>query len=84
MRACVVTNMVTLLPSYVLDGFPVTLRQAELMEARSIIPMVVLELALDSTEVLQRGLLDKSRPNKYTASTASSLHSLQPPLTATV
>ncbi|XP_030201853.1 adenylate kinase 9 isoform X2 [Gadus morhua] len=49
---------------YILDGFPVTLRQAELMEARSIIPMAVLELALDTAEVLKRGLLDKSQPNK--------------------
>ncbi|CAL8315928.1 unnamed protein product [Lota lota] len=49
---------------YVLDGFPVTLKQAELMEVRSIIPMVVLELELDAAEVLKRGLVDKSRSNK--------------------
>ncbi|KAJ3607116.1 hypothetical protein NHX12_026630 [Muraenolepis orangiensis] len=50
---------------YVLDGFPVTLKQTALMEARSIIPIVVLELELDTVEVLKRGLVDqtKSKPH---------------------
>ena len=50
-----------------------TLRQAELMEARSIIPMAVLELALDTAEVLKRGLLDKSQPKKYSANLNNSI-----------
>ncbi|XP_070781653.1 adenylate kinase 9 [Enoplosus armatus] len=49
---------------YVLDGFPMTLKQAELMESRSIIPMIVVELELDTVEVLKRGLVDKMNPNK--------------------
>ncbi|KAM4633800.1 adenylate kinase 9 [Polymixia lowei] len=49
---------------YVLDGFPMTHKQAELMEARSIIPMTVVELTLDTLEVLKRGLIDKMKPNK--------------------
>ncbi|KAM3861101.1 LOW QUALITY PROTEIN: adenylate kinase 9-like [Diretmus argenteus] len=49
---------------YVLDGFPMTLKQAELMEAQSIIPMTVVELRLDTVEVLKRGLVDKMKPNK--------------------
>ncbi|XP_056284243.1 adenylate kinase 9 [Pseudoliparis swirei] len=49
---------------YVLDGFPETLKQAELFEYRSIIPMIVVELELDSVEVLRRGTLDKMKPNK--------------------
>ncbi|KAG7244154.1 hypothetical protein INR49_004227 [Caranx melampygus] len=49
---------------YVLDGFPMTLKQAELMSSRSIIPMVVAELQLDTIEVLKRGLEDKMKPNK--------------------
>ncbi|XP_056150135.1 adenylate kinase 9 [Lampris incognitus] len=49
---------------YVLDGFPMTLKQAELMEAHSIIPMTVVELALDTAEVLKRGLIDKMKPNR--------------------
>ncbi|XP_054474711.1 adenylate kinase 9 [Anoplopoma fimbria] len=49
---------------YVLDGFPKTLKQAEMMLSRSIIPMIVVELELDTVEVLRRGLLDKMKPNK--------------------
>ncbi len=49
---------------YILDGFPKTLKQAELMESRSIIPMIVIELELDTVEVLKRGLVDKMKPNK--------------------
>ncbi|KAI4890937.1 hypothetical protein NFI96_033193 [Prochilodus magdalenae] len=48
---------------YVLDGFPVTKRQADLMEAHSIIPVRVIELQLDTVEVLKRGLGDKIKPN---------------------
>lgn len=47
-----------------LDGFPMTLKQAELMGSRSIIPMIVVELELDIVEVLKRGLADKMKPNK--------------------
>lgn len=47
-----------------MDGFPETLKQAELFEYRSIIPMIVVELELDSVEVLRRGTLDKMKPNK--------------------
>ncbi|XP_069370668.1 adenylate kinase 9 [Paralichthys olivaceus] len=49
---------------YVLDGFPMTLKQAELMGSRSIIPMVVIELELDTVEVLKRGHVDKIKSNK--------------------
>ncbi|XP_038592648.1 adenylate kinase 9 isoform X2 [Micropterus salmoides] len=49
---------------YVLDGFPKTLKQAELMGSRGIIPMIVAELELDTVEVLKRGLVDKMKPNK--------------------
>ncbi|XP_053192664.1 adenylate kinase 9 [Scomber japonicus] len=49
---------------YVLDGFPMTLKQAELMGSRSIIPMIVVELEMDTVEVLKRGLVDKMKPNK--------------------
>ncbi|XP_077566613.1 adenylate kinase 9 [Stigmatopora nigra] len=44
---------------YVLDGFPLTMKQAELMQAHSIIPMVVIEMDLDTVEVLKRGLTVK-------------------------
>ncbi|MBN3315008.1 KAD9 kinase, partial [Atractosteus spatula] len=44
---------------FVLDGYPMTKKQADLMEARSIIPVRVLELQVDTKEVLRRGLMDK-------------------------
>ncbi|KAL7388763.1 hypothetical protein ABVT39_020280 [Epinephelus coioides] len=49
---------------YVLDGFPKTLKQAELMGSQSIIPMIVVELELDTVEVQKRGLVDKMKPDK--------------------
>lgn len=41
-----------------------TRKQADLMEARSIIPVLVVELQLDTVEVLKRGLSDKMKPNR--------------------
>ncbi|KAM9840260.1 adenylate kinase 9 [Aulostomus maculatus] len=49
---------------YVLDGFPMTVKQAELMGRLSIIPMIVVELELGIMEVLTRGVEDKKKPNK--------------------
>lgn len=49
---------------YVLDGFPMTLKQAELMGYRSITPMIMVELELDTVDVLKRGLVDKMKPKK--------------------
>ncbi|CAB1340054.1 unnamed protein product [Coregonus sp. 'balchen'] len=56
-------NLVCSTRGYVLDGFPMTRKQADLMEARSIIPVLVVELQLDTVEVLKRGLSDKMKPN---------------------
>lgn len=39
-----------------------TVKQAELMGSRSITPMIVVELELDTVEVLKRGLADKMKP----------------------
>ncbi|KAM8832237.1 adenylate kinase 9 isoform 2-T2 [Spinachia spinachia] len=50
---------------YVLDGFPKTLKQSQLMASRSIIPMILYELELDTMEVLRRGLLDKMKPKPH-------------------
>ncbi len=50
--------------SFVLDGFPVTKHQAELLESCSIIPMLVIELQLDTAEVLRRGLRDREKNNR--------------------
>ncbi|XP_014892275.1 adenylate kinase 9 isoform X1 [Poecilia latipinna] len=49
---------------YVLDGFPMTLQQTELMESQNIIPILVFELQISTVEVLLRGLSDKMNPNK--------------------
>lgn len=47
-----------------LDGFPMTQRQADLMAAHRIIPIRVIELQLDKDEVLGRGMKDKMKPNR--------------------
>ncbi|KAM6954065.1 adenylate kinase 9 [Aplochiton taeniatus] len=60
----VLLSLVCSTRGYVLDGFPMTLKQAELMEARSIIPVGVVELQLDTMEVLKRGLVDKSKASR--------------------
>ncbi|XP_043962483.1 adenylate kinase 9 isoform X2 [Gambusia affinis] len=49
---------------YVLDGFPMTIQQAELMESQNIVPILVFELQISTIEVLLRGLSDKLNPNK--------------------
>ncbi|XP_051954117.1 adenylate kinase 9 [Xyrauchen texanus] len=46
---------------FVLDGFPMTKHQAELMKSCSIIPMLVIELQLDTSEVLRRGLGERGK-----------------------
>lgn len=42
-----------------------TLKQAQLMESWSIIPMIVVELELDTVEVMKRSLVDKMKPSKW-------------------
>lgn len=41
-----------------------TKHQAELLESCSIIPMLVIELQLDTAEVLRRGLRDREKNNR--------------------
>ncbi|XP_067049308.1 adenylate kinase 9-like [Acropora muricata] len=43
---------------YILDGFPVTKRQVELMTERKIIPVRVVELQVEDKELLRRGTAD--------------------------
>uniref|UniRef100_A0A2K6GFB4 Adenylate kinase 9 n=1 Tax=Propithecus coquereli TaxID=379532 RepID=A0A2K6GFB4_PROCO len=43
----------------VIDGYPVTTHQVNLLEARSVIPMVVFELDVPSKEIFKRLLLEK-------------------------
>ncbi|XP_030626692.1 adenylate kinase 9 [Chanos chanos] len=49
---------------FILDGFPMTKRQAELMEFHSIIPVRVMELQLETVEILKRGCRDKRKENR--------------------
>lgn len=49
---------------YVLDGFPQTKKQVELMTERSIIPVRVVEIELDSKEVMVRGMRDRMAPSR--------------------
>ncbi|XP_076873527.1 adenylate kinase 9 isoform X2 [Brachyhypopomus gauderio] len=60
----VLMDLVCSTRGYVLDGFPMTKRQADLMEARSIIPVRVMELHIETVEVLRRGLGDTSTPSR--------------------
>ncbi|KAG8123953.1 hypothetical protein E2320_019386, partial [Naja naja] len=48
----------------VLDGYPVTRKQADLLEEMKIIPIKIFELDIDIKEVLRRALLDKQSPNR--------------------
>ena len=50
--------------SVVIDGYPVTPHQMELLEARSIIPMVIFELDVPSKEIFKRLLLEKKIEQK--------------------
>ena len=50
-----------------LDGYPVTMAQVELMTKRSIIPVRVIELSLDSKEVVTRATIDRYSPNRTLA-----------------
>ena len=50
---------------YVLDGFPVTRRQVDLMTQRHIIPVRVIELQLaNKREVVLRGVRDRMQKDK--------------------
>ena len=49
---------------YVLDGFPMTKKQVELMHARSIIPVRIINLGLDSKDVMIRGIKDRLAPTR--------------------
>ncbi|XP_035277888.1 adenylate kinase 9 isoform X1 [Anguilla anguilla] len=51
---------------FVLDGYPMTQKQADLLEGCSIVPIRVMELQLDTVDVLKRGLSDKMKhPRPY-------------------
>uniref|UniRef100_A0A2K5QYS6 Adenylate kinase 9 n=1 Tax=Cebus imitator TaxID=2715852 RepID=A0A2K5QYS6_CEBIM len=48
----------------VIDGYPVTKHQMNLLEARSIIPMVIFELSVPSKEIFKRLLLEKGNEQR--------------------
>ncbi|KAJ8397628.1 hypothetical protein AAFF_G00436270 [Aldrovandia affinis] len=59
-------NLVCSTRGFVLDGYPMTKKQADLMASHSIIPVRVIELHLDTIDVLKRGLADKMKlPRPY-------------------
>nr|XP_034965151.1 adenylate kinase 9 isoform X3 [Zootoca vivipara] len=49
----------------VIDGYPVTRKQVDLLEEMKIIPVKIFELDIDVKEVLRRALQDKQNPNRY-------------------
>lgn len=62
----VVFNL-TASPRYVLDGYPQTKKQVELMTQCNIIPVRVIELVMDSKEVMVRGMKDRISPSRSVA-----------------
>ncbi|XP_067841405.1 adenylate kinase 9 [Heptranchias perlo] len=49
---------------FVLDGYPVTRQQIDLLTIRRIIPVRIIELQADIREILKRGLIDKKSPDR--------------------
>jgi len=49
---------------FVLDGYPSTRRQMELLRERSIIPYKVIDLTLPDKVIMQRGLKDRKSPER--------------------
>ncbi|XP_051881405.1 LOW QUALITY PROTEIN: adenylate kinase 9 [Pristis pectinata] len=49
---------------FVLDGYPVTREQINLLNSRKIIPVRIIELQTDIKEILKRGLIDKRSPDR--------------------
>ncbi|KAL9969395.1 hypothetical protein ACROYT_G021608 [Oculina patagonica] len=49
---------------FILDGYPVTKRQVELLTERKIIPVRVVELQVEDDEVLRRGTADRHAPTR--------------------
>lgn len=56
--------IISVIYRYILDGFPMTKKQVELMTERSIIPVRVLELDISSKEVMVRGTKDRMAPSR--------------------
>jgi len=52
---------------FVLDGYPVTSKQMELLHERSIIPYKVIHLNVTDKEIMVRGAIDRRSPNKMSA-----------------
>ena len=50
---------------YILDGYPLTKNQIDLMTQRKIIPVKVLELHVEEEELLRRGTVDRHAPTRY-------------------
>ncbi|KAK4824340.1 hypothetical protein QYF61_013675 [Mycteria americana] len=48
----------------VIDGYPVTRKQVNLLESARIIPVKIFELEMDAKEVFRRALLDKESTNR--------------------
>ncbi|XP_029863231.1 adenylate kinase 9-like isoform X2 [Aquila chrysaetos chrysaetos] len=48
----------------IIDGYPVTRKQVNLLESARIIPVKIFELEMDSKEVFRRALLDKESTNR--------------------
>lgn len=63
-KKCGILIFMFFLVSVVIDGYPVTKHQMNLLEARSIIPMVIFELSVPSKEIFKRLLLEKENEQR--------------------
>ena len=61
---CISCIRVIITDRFVLDGYPVTKKQVELMTKRAIIPVRVIELTMDSMEVVTRATIDRYSDDK--------------------
>ncbi|XP_054030004.1 adenylate kinase 9 [Dryobates pubescens] len=57
-------NHVCATTGVVIDGYPVTRRQVNLLETAKIIPVKIFELEMDAKEVFRRALLDEESTNR--------------------
>ena len=51
--------------SYILDGYPMTKKQVDLMTERCLIPVRVFELDVDSKEIMVRGTRDRITASRF-------------------
>ena len=62
---CIINMHVSRTCRYVLDGWPQTKSQMDLLTKHKIIPVIILEIQLSDNEMLRRAQLDRKSPMRY-------------------